>query len=386
MPVKLSKPASTVSARGRGKSAVVIGERVAVALAGAWRRPAPLFPPSAQDLASAGPCLLHTGAGGLGWRRLRRSNLRTTRPARELREALRLDTLQVCILEEHLKEVVGRLRSAGVEPVLIKGWSVARLYPEPGLRPYSDLDLCVRPDQLPATTKVLSAMAETHELVDLHEGVPEVADRTWEELYRRSRLGRLDNVDVRVLGPEDQLRLSCLHFWRHNACRPLWLCDIGAALEAIDDDFDWEYFLTGDPLLVDWIVTICALACRLLDARCKHPTIAERTKRLPRWLIRTVLWKCGPGVIKRPLLHYLRHPGELPAAVLYRWLDPIKACFRMGLPAARSMAWIQLVSLLGRPVELSVRARRIVAKRLRAWRRAPAQPFSLHLQGESRFL
>jgi len=29
----------------------------------------------------------------------------------------------------------------GVEPILGKGWAIARLYPERGMRPYGDIDL-----------------------------------------------------------------------------------------------------------------------------------------------------------------------------------------------------------------------------------------------------
>lgn len=60
-----------------------------------------------------------------------------------------------------------RLGAAGVEPLLIKGWAIARLYPGAGLRPYTNLDLIVRPSELGAARGNLwkpPAVA-----VDLHE-------------------------------------------------------------------------------------------------------------------------------------------------------------------------------------------------------------------------
>src|SRR5262249_27066034 len=47
----------------------------------------------------------------------------------------------------NLPGVVTRLRAGDVEPLLMKGPAIARHYAERGLRPFSDLDLAVRPDQ-----------------------------------------------------------------------------------------------------------------------------------------------------------------------------------------------------------------------------------------------
>ena len=48
-------------------------------------------------------------------------------------------------------------------------------------------------------------------------------------LTRRS--SKLDDLEVRVLSAEDNLRFLCLHLLRHGAVRALWLCDIAMALE-----------------------------------------------------------------------------------------------------------------------------------------------------------
>ena len=45
--------------------------------------------------------------------------------------------------EVRLREVVTILHEAGIEVLVSKGWSIARLYPQAGLRPYGDLDLHV---------------------------------------------------------------------------------------------------------------------------------------------------------------------------------------------------------------------------------------------------
>jgi hypothetical protein len=64
------------------------------------------------------------------------------------------------VVDHWTAEVVTALRSAGVEPVLLKGSAVARwLYPdEPGARGYADADLLVRPDDRAEAGRVLSGL------------------------------------------------------------------------------------------------------------------------------------------------------------------------------------------------------------------------------------
>ena len=165
---------------------------------------------------------------------------------------------------------------------------------------------------------------------------------------------------MRVLGPEDQLRQLCLHLWRHNAFNPRWLCDLGAILESLPADFDWDYCLSGDRLLVEWVVCFLALACRLLGACTTHPAIVRQSNNLPRWLVTAVLWKWGAGATRHTLAQCLRRPAELQGVFLYRWLDPIKSTFRMRIRPWRLLAWVHVLGLLSRPYEVGARLRRLI--------------------------
>jgi hypothetical protein len=192
-----------------------------------------------------------------------------------------------------------------VEPILIKGWSSALLYPGLELRPSCDVDLCIPAAQADAATSALSARPLPC-AVDLHLDVPDLPDRTWPELLARSRLAAIGEVAVRVLGPEDQLRLVCLHQARHGLARPLWLCDVGACLESLPEDFDWGLWGFGDRTLSGWAGCVLGLACRLLDAK-RAPWQAD----VPGWVERAVLrsWGAAPG----------------------RGSAPIRAAFQLGL-------------------------------------------------------
>ena len=190
-----------------------LGKLVASALAGTWRASPPPPPSSLSPgaLTEITPLLLRTGAASLAWWRVRSSALRTSAAAHELRQAYRLYTLQAGPKEGQIVQAITLLRSAGVEPLLVKGWAVARLYPERGLRPYGDIDLCVRPEQYVTAVAALAAPAAGTVAVDLHKGLPQLHRPSLDDVYERSQLVTLGKIDVRILGTEDHLRYMCIH-------------------------------------------------------------------------------------------------------------------------------------------------------------------------------
>ena len=208
--------------------------------------------------------------------------------------------------------MITRLRSAGVEPLLVKGWAVARLYPERGLRPYGDIDLCVRPEQYAVAAAALAAPAAEPVAVDLHKGFAQLHRPSTDDVYRRSQLVRLGDVDVRILGPEDHLRYMCIHMLQHGLHRALWLCDVAVVLESLPEDFDWEYLLWGDRRRAAWVASTVRLTHELLGARLDGIPAAERARPLPRWLLPSVLnqWsKEEHYILDSPSMAYaFRHP------------------------------------------------------------------------------
>jgi hypothetical protein len=287
------------------------------------------------------------------WRVAREPGLRPTRAARVLRQAYRVHTLESAGHEQHLQEALPLLRAAGVEPILIKGWSVARLYPETGLRPYGDLDLCVAPNQAPAAMAALTRLDRPDWEVELHQGVPDLRDRTWRQALARSRLVRLVDVDVRILGHEDALRLHCMHLLRHGGCAPLWLCDIAVLLESLPPGFDWDYCLDGRAAWAAWVLCLVRLTRELLGARFPGPPDGPPSAWVPGWVL-----DCW---------------GR-PAVGASRFLDPVRSAYRRGLSPHHSRGMTQVLGLLGRAAEAP---RRLLAQ-VRRWRRPAGRPFVLH--------
>lgn len=121
--------------------------------------------------------------------------------------------------------VVRALRGQGVEPVLLKGPVLGRLlHPRAGLRPYSDIDLMVDPDDLARTEATLSELGYVPDppplapepprrhatgwrqpgrpSVDLHQCLHLVAapaERTWEVVRRDA--ATVDVAGTPVLAP-----------------------------------------------------------------------------------------------------------------------------------------------------------------------------------------
>jgi hypothetical protein len=269
------------------------GRRIAGVLVGAWRHSPPPLEMSEPALDEITLGLLRSKTGALAWWRVRNSSLRTSPAGARLRDAYQNHGLQTAMHAGNLARVVTRLRNAGVEPVLVKGPSIGRLYAERGLRPFADLDLCVRPDQHDAAAAALSDWVREFSAVDLHRGFRELEGQSWDELYERSQLVRFGAVDVRVLAAEDHLRLLCLHLLRHGAQMPLWLCDVAASVESRPPRFDWDLVLGAEPRRADWVACTIGLAHRLLGSAIDDTPVADRAARLPAWLIPSVLESWG---------------------------------------------------------------------------------------------
>ena len=303
---------------------------IASTLAGSWRREPSEANLTVRELEEIAPLLLRSGAGALGWWRVRHTPQLVSPVADELQNAYRLHALQVRLFSEKIKKAFSILRSNGIEPILIKGWANARLYPEPGLRPYGDIDLCVKPQQFSLADEILKDPAHTDLWVDLHSGLGRFDRKNWDEFYERTIPVRLDDMEVRVLGPEDHLRVNSIHFLDHGAWRPAWLCDIAALLEAATDSFDWNYCLGRDERRAMWIKCAVRLAHELLDARLERVPEEVRDARLPNWLLPSVLaqWErptCKENAPQELFKDSMRHPSSVPRAILKRWPNPIEA-------------------------------------------------------------
>lgn len=310
------------------------GNLVATVLAGSWRSSGlPSLEISELEVDEVSPLLYGSGAAALGWRRLSQTKFRESPPAELLHQAYRLLSLESEIHEEKIGRVFRLLRQSSVDVVLAKGWAAAGLYPDRALRPYGDMDLCIHPRHYKLAEDILSAPEVNDCWIDLHKHFSELSDRKIDDIFARSVTVPLRTETIRILGREDHLALSAIHLLKHGAWRPLWLCDIGAAVESLPASFDWEVCLGRNQKKAGWIVSAIGLAKRLLAANVEALPVSGKSLELPAWLVENVLkqWANPFAINQPPMRHPIpiaaqwRTPRGLAKALRQRWPDPILA-------------------------------------------------------------
>lgn len=309
------------------------GQLVARVLAGSWRNPntSPLGV-SESELDVVTPLLYDSGTAPLGWQRVKNSPLGNCSSADVLHQAYRLQSLQAEIHEQQIEKTFRLFREAGIDPLLAKGWASAGWYKAKGLRPYGDIDICVRPEHVETAREVLRAPEASDCWVDLHEQFSELDERPLADLFDRSKLVSLGSEQIRILSLEDQLALSCIHLLKHGAWRPLWLCDVGVAIESLPETFSWDICLGTNAKKGKWICCAIALAGVLLEAEIEDLPIPHQNQ-LPAWLVENVLqqWNRPFAINQPPMSHPIpirdlfRHPSGLIAGLRQRWPNPIIA-------------------------------------------------------------
>ena len=311
------------------------GPLVAAVLAGSWR--SSNYPPLTIDeaaLQEITPLLCKSGAAALAWRRIKDTSLASSSSGETLRDTYRHQSLRSAVHEQQVEKVFRLLREAGVDAFVIKGWAAALLYEQQDLRPAGDIDVCVRPEHY---GKALAALADSECSTDLHKVLAEIGERSFDVLLERSITVPLGAEDVRTLCTEDHLALLCIHLLKHGGWRPLWLCDIAAAVESLPPDFNWDICLGTHEQRARWIACTFGLAERLLQADVSRVPLSRDHLRVPEWITETVLYhwsRLFPGNVlpmqAATLMSVtLRQRRDILKSIRERWPDPITATFNL---------------------------------------------------------
>lgn len=173
-----------------------------------------------------------------------------------------------------LIEIVALLQTAGIHPVVLKGLGLAySIYPDPALRPISDLDLLLRPDEIrPALELLRAAGCSTPPLplddgpapkeltvdspphdglrvhVELHHYDPRQGDDEFAGFTAPLQAIQVEGGTVLIPAPMDNLAYLSRHFTRHlfeaRADKPLqlkWIADILSLVERHAESIDWSH-------------------------------------------------------------------------------------------------------------------------------------------------
>lgn len=209
--------------------------------------------------------------------------------------------LQYKVFESRIEKIFQLLDSEKIDSILIKGWAAAQNYSAPHTRRFVDIDLMVAPEIYEKARSLVENLPEGG-YVDLHRGARHLDERSFEDLWDNSLRRKIGKTLIRVLRPEDHLRILCVH----------WLNDGGADRERLKDlywaivnrppDFDWQRLLDNEnPFRRRWIVCALGAACRFLDFKIEDSPISAEVENLPEWFVRAVEAEWASGERLQPL-------------------------------------------------------------------------------------
>lgn len=212
-------------------------------------------------------------------------------PAEEISitDDFRWNLLQRKAAEVRASSAFAIFRQHGIEPILIKGLAAALNYPETVSRESIDMDLAVSETDFEAA-KAIAESAEAKGLaIDLHRELRHLDTVAWADLFRNSHLMEFATGEIRVLRPEDHLRVLCVHWLTDGGSNKSRLWDIYYAIKNRAADFDWDRFLNVvDANRRRWLVCTLGLADRYLDLDLRGTPVETEARDLPNWLTKTV--------------------------------------------------------------------------------------------------
>lgn len=217
--------------------------------------------------------------------------------------------IQKKVFERRIGESFELFRGRGIEPILIKGWAAARNYPNAMERIFTDIDLAVAEKDYYKARR----LAGEHDLcLDIHRELRHLDTIGWEKLFAASELVKLEGSEVRILSPEDHLRVLCVHWLNDGGVDRERLRDIYYAVENRPPGFDWERCLdAGGAKRKRWIICAIGLAEKYLGLDLSDTPLAGHTKNIPDWLIQTVEREWRRDIKLKPLETCLKNRREL---------------------------------------------------------------------------
>lgn len=220
--------------------------------------------------------------------------------------------LRAKIHEENIKTAFEKFREKGIEPILIKGWAAAFEYPDASLRVFSDLDLSVASADYARSIELISTETAAALNVDLHQGLRHLDTQSWDKLFNNSILRDLDGTKVRVLRPEDHLRVLCVHWLNDGGAARERLLDIYHLIKNHASEFDWISCFEGiSENRKDWIIKTISLVESEYELDGIDFPFETNSDLIPQWLFKTLRKEWTSEVRLIPIHTLLGKPREL---------------------------------------------------------------------------
>lgn len=171
------------------------------------------------------------------------------------------------ILAAEVEKVLSRFSQLKIEAIPLKGVVLAEdLYDHPGLRSVGDMDILVRPQDIPQARACLTEMG--YEVAALEKLIshpfhgapffkrgrlPMVLELHWglddrrltafsdQEIWHRAELHLLHGFPTLTLSPEDNLLFLAYHLTKHDSGLLKLLCDVAELLKKYEKSLDWDH-------------------------------------------------------------------------------------------------------------------------------------------------
>jgi len=193
--------------------------------------------------------------------------------------------LQQNVLGVRVALTFNAFRDVGVEPILIKGWAAAQNYPKSHVRRPADIDLAVSSDEYQTVLALIREPQLANFDIDLHKGLRQLDTLEWDDVFEHSILIDQEGTAIRVLCPEDHLRVLATHWLIDGGGYKDKLWDIYYAVANRPPDFDWERCLSVvDKNRRDWVICAIAIAHKYLDLPVEDLPFANEVATVPRWI------------------------------------------------------------------------------------------------------
>jgi len=223
-----------------------------------------------------------------------------------------------------------KLSAAGLDPILLKGWSVERFYDDGQYRISTDIDLLFKEKAAKQLDNCLTGL-RSFAVIDQHFCPFHLDKLGFDELFTKSYTVELDGVPVRVLADEDNLRVNCVHWLTDGGVNKERLWDIFYLVKNRRQDFEWERCLDSNgPIRRTWVMAAIATARDVLGLDVSGLPAEVKEFELPAWYEQTLAreWRLGvyprrvlSAVIFRPALFFEQLRRKLPPNPIAATID-----------------------------------------------------------------
>ena len=228
----------------------------------------------------------------------------------EISDSFRWKTLSLRRFEVCIVDSFNMLRTEGIEPILIKGWAANRFYPDDNPRSFSDIDIAVSSKEFNKAINVIGKLPRQVN-IDLHNEFRHLDTVSWSEMFERSELVPIDDITVRILSPEDHLRILCCHWLNDGGQYKDRLWDIYYSVANRPVDFDWTICLDSvSSIRRQWIIVTILATHKYLGLDISGLPFVDSHDELPRWMQRCLEREWRSDVRLLPLQTVLKDPKK----------------------------------------------------------------------------